>query len=193
MKKIQTSIPDVVILEPRVFGDNRGWFSESWNEQTLRTLGLDVHFVQDNESFSLRGVLRGLHFQKGEAAQAKLVRVLSGEVLDVAVDLRSGSPTFGKHVAVRLSDQNHRQLFIPKGFAHGFVVLSKTAHFAYKCDAFYAPDTEGSVHALDPELGIDWIVPESEQVFSAKDKKAPLFSLYRTSPDFFFKGQEGGL
>lgn len=190
MKKIPTEIPGVVILEPRVFGDNRGWFSESWNEQTLRTLGLDVHFVQDNESFSRRGVLRGLHFQKGEATQAKLVRVLSGEVLDVAVDLRFGSSTFGKHVAVRLSDQNHRQLFIPKGFAHGFVVLSETAHFAYKCDAFYAPETEGSVYALDPELGIDWLVPENEQIFSEKDRIAPSFSLYRESPDFFFNSQE---
>lgn len=187
MKIIQTNIPGVVIIEPQVFGDNRGWFSESWNERKLQILGLDVHFVQDNESFSRRGVLRGLHFQKGEAAQAKLVRVLSGEVLDVAVDLRSGSRTFGKHVAVRLSDQNHWQLYIPKGFAHGFVVLSETAHFAYKCDAFYTPVTEGSVYALDPELGIDWIVPESEQIFSDKDKVAPLFSSYRASPDFFFK------
>lgn len=190
MKKIQTCIPGVVILEPRVFGDNRGWFSESWNENTLRSLGLDIHFVQDNESFSHRGVLRGLHFQKGEATQAKLVRVLSGEVLDVAVDLRSGSPTFGKHVAVRLSDQNHRQLFIPKGFAHGFVVLSETAHFAYKCDAFYAPETEGSVYALDSELGINWIVPENEQIFSNKDQVAPSFSSYRLSPAFFFNGEK---
>lgn len=193
MKISQTSIPGVVILEPRVFGDNRGWFSESWNEHTLRSLGLDVHFVQDNESFSHRGVLRGLHFQKGEAAQAKLVRALSGEVLDVAVDLRSGSPTFGKHVAVRLSGQNHKQLFIPRGFAHGFVVLSETAHFAYKCDAFYAPETEGSVYALDPELGINWIVPENEQLFSGKDKVAPLFSAYRASPAFFFNAEKGGL
>lgn len=190
MKKIETSIPCVVILEPCVFGDNRGWFSESWNEKTLHELGIDVHFVQDNESFSRRGVLRGLHFQKGDAAQAKLVRVLAGEVLDVAVDIRVGSPTFGQHVAVRLSADNHRQLFIPKGFAHGFVVLSNTAHFSYKCDAFYAPETEGSVNSIDPELGIDWIVPESERVFSDKDFVAPSFSAYCADPAFLYKRDE---
>lgn len=194
MKKIETSIPSVVILEPCVFGDNRGWFSESWNEKTLHELGIDVHFVQDNESFSRRGVLRGLHFQKGDAAQAKLVRVLAGEVLDVAVDIRVGSPTFGQHVAVRLSADNHRQLFIPKGFAHGFVVLSRTAHFAYKCDAFYAPETEGSVNSVDPDLGIDWIVPEAERVFSDKDLAAPSFSSYCADPTFFYgeDAKEGG-
>jgi len=188
MKKIETAIPGVVILEPRVFGDHRGWFSESWNEKTLRDLGIDVRFVQDNESFSRRGVLRGLHFQKGDAAQAKLVRVLSGEVLDVAIDVRAGSPTFGQHVAVPLSGENHRQLFIPKGFAHGFVVLSETAHFAYKCDAFYAPATEGSVNALDPELGIDWLVPEEERIFSDKDRTAPSFASYRVDPAFHYEG-----
>lgn len=190
MNKIETFIPDVVILEPRVFGDHRGWFSESWNEKTLHALNINVRFVQDNESFSRYGVLRGLHFQKGDAAQAKLVRVLAGEVLDVAVDIRSGSPTFGQHVAVRLSGENHRQLFLPKGFAHGFVVLSDTAHFAYKCDAFYAPSAEGSISLLDPELGIDWIVPENERVFSDKDRLAPSFAAYRANPTFFYKGDE---
>ena len=192
MKKIETAIPGVVILEPRVFGDNRGWFSESWNEKTLHDLGINVHFVQDNESFSRRGVLRGLHFQKGNAAQAKLVRVLTGEVLDVAVDIRVGSPTFGQHVAVRLSGNNHRQLFIPKGFAHGFAVLSETAHFAYKCDAFYAPATEGSVNSLDPELRIDWIVPEIERIFSDKDIAAPSFSAYCADPAFFYDEDSKG-
>lgn len=187
MNKIETNIPEVVILEPRVYGDDRGWFSESWNVKTLRDLNIKVRFVQDNESFSRYGVLRGLHFQKGDAAQAKLVRVVAGEVLDVAVDIRVGSPTFGQHVAVRLSADNHRQLFIPKGFAHGFVVLSHTAHFAYKCDAFYAPETEGSVNSIDPELGIDWIIPESERVFSDKDLVAPSFSAYCADPAFFYK------
>lgn len=192
MKKIETAIPGVVILEPCVFGDNRGWFSESWNEKTLHELGINVHFVQDNESFSRRGVLRGLHFQKDHATQAKLVRVLTGEVLDVAVDIRVGSPTFGRHVAVRLSDKNHRQLFIPKGFAHGFVVLSETAHFAYKCDAFYAPATEGSVNALDPKLGIDWLVPEAERVFSDKDIVAPSFAAYCADPAFLYDEDSKG-
>lgn len=192
MKKIETSIPGVIILEPCVFGDNRGWLSESWNEKTLHELGIDVHFVQDNESFSRRGVLRGLHFQKGDAAQAKLVRVLAGEVLDVAVDIRVGSPTFSQHVAVRLSADNHRQLFIPKGFAHGFVVLSETAHFAYKCDAFYAPVAEGSVNALDLELGIDWLVPDAERVFSNKDLAAPSFSAYCADPAFFYDEDSKG-
>lgn len=190
MNKIETAIPGVVILEPRVFGDDRGWFSESWNEKTLHDLDINIRFVQDNESFSRYGVLRGLHFQKGDVAQAKLVRVLTGEVLDVAVDIRVGSPTFGQHVAVRLSSDNHRQLFIPKGFAHGFVVLSQTAHFAYKCDAFYTPATEGSVNSVDPELGIDWIVPEADRIFSDKDLAAPSFSAYCANPAFFYEEKE---
>lgn len=186
MKKIATSIPDVFLLEPRVFGDSRGWFSESWNEKTFAELGIHVKFVQDNESFSRKGVLRGLHFQKGNDAQAKLVRVLSGCVLDVALDIRSGSPTFGKHVAALLSDENHHQLFIPKGFAHGFAVLSETAHFTYKCDAFYAPQSEGCIQAIDPDLHIDWQIAGSNRLRSEKDCNAPSFSAYCKAPAFFF-------
>ena len=147
MEKKETAIPGVFVLAPRVFGDSRGWFYESYNAKVFSELGICANFVQDNESFSCYGVLRGLHFQKGEFAQAKLVRVLAGRVLDVAVDIRAGSPTFGKHVAVELSAENKRQLFIPRGFAHGFAVLSDTAHFAYKCDNFYAPQSEGSIFA----------------------------------------------
>ena len=159
MNLIQTNIPDVLILEPKIFEDERGYFCETYSRRELESLGITADFVQDNESLSTYGVIRGLHYQKGEHAQAKLVRVLDGAVLDVAVDLRVGSPTFGRHAAVLLTGENRRQLFIPKGFAHGFAVLSDRARFAYKCDAFYAPESEGSVNALDPELGIDWPIP----------------------------------
>lgn len=190
MKKIETNLPGVVILEPTVYGDTRGWFSESWNERVFNKLVGSVLFVQDNESFSHRGVLRGLHFQTGEAAQAKLVRVLSGAVLDVAVDIRLGSPNFGQHVAVKLTAENHRQLFIPKGFAHGFIVLSETAHFAYKCDAFYSPGQEGSISANDPELGIDWQLPAEDRQMSPKDLAAPSFAAYFANPSFHFNESE---
>lgn len=186
MKKIETNIPGVVILEPVVFGDARGWFSESWNQQVFNELIGPTTFVQDNESFSRRGVLRGLHFQTGDAAQAKLVRVLSGIVLDVAVDIRFGSPTFGQYAAVELSAENHRQLFIPKGFAHGFIVLSEKAHFAYKCDAFYSPGQEGSISANAPELCIDWKLPAEERLMSSKDMAAPSFATYCEKPAFYF-------
>lgn len=187
MKKIETSIPGVCILEPRVFRDARGYFAETWNERTLADLGLNVRFVQDNESFSQRGVVRGLHFQRGDAAQAKLVRVLRGEVLDVAVDIRYGSPTFGKHVAVRLTDDNHRQLFIPRGFAHGFAVLSPTALFAYKCDNFYAPHADGGISARDETLAIDWHIDEAGRIYSAKDEAAPSFAEYCANPAFRYE------
>ena len=190
MEVVKTEIDGVAIIEPRIFKDARGYFLESWSQREFDGKVGHVEFVQDNESMSSYGVMRGLHFQRPPFTQAKLVRCVRGKVLDVAVDIRKGSPTYGKHVAVELTEDNHRQFFIPKGFAHGFVVLSKTAHFSYKCDAFYAPETEGSVYALDPELGIDWEVPENEQIFSEKDKVAPRFSLYRESPDFFFNGQE---
>lgn len=186
MKKIETNIPGVVILEPVVFGDARGWFSESWNERVFNELVGSTTFVQDNESYSQHGVLRGLHFQTGDSAQAKLVRVLSGAVLDVAVDIRFGSPTFGQYASVELTSENHRQLFIPKGFAHGFVVLSESAHFAYKCDAFYAPGQEGSISAEDPDLDIYWKVPLKDRLMSSKDMAAQSFAAYCKNPAFQF-------
>lgn len=171
MEIIRTEIDGVVVVEPRIFGDHRGYFFESFSEREFFEKVAPVRFVQDNESKSAYGVIRGLHFQKPPYAQAKLVRVVSGRVLDVAVDLRSGSPTFGKYVSVELSEENHRQLFLPKGFAHGFCVLSDTAVLQYKCDEFYAPQSEGSVRWDDPEIGIEW--PLSDVVLSDKDKFAP--------------------
>lgn len=170
MNYIKTAIPDVWILEPRVFEDARGYFMETWREEDFnKAIGREVHFVQDNQSMSSRGVLRGLHFQKGDASQAKLVRVLQGAVVDVAVDLRKDSPTFGKHVIVELSDENKRQLFIPRGFAHGFQVLSETAVFTYKVDNRYAPATECSIRYNDPTIGIDWPIKGEEVILSDKD------------------------
>ena len=174
MSIVKTELEGVYIIEPKVFGDTRGYFFESYNkERFFQDTGYDVDFVQDNESKSSYGVLRGLHFQKGEHAQSKLVRVVKGAVLDVAVDIRKGSPTFGKHVAVQLSEDNHRQLFIPRGFAHGFVVLTEEVIFQYKCDNFYAPDYEGAIAWDDPDLGIDWKVPTDKIVLSSKDSCHP--------------------
>ena len=173
MNVINTEIPGVVIIEPRVFGDHRGYFFESFSERNFTENVREVKFVQDNESKSCYGVLRGLHFQKPPHAQSKLVRVVKGRVLDVAVDIRRGSPTFGKHVAVELSEENHRQFFIPRGFAHGFVVLSEEAVFQYKCDNYYAPQSEGAVAWDDPDLGIDWGVPMDKVILSDKDKAHP--------------------
>jgi len=173
MKVINTDIEGVVIIEPKVFGDHRGYFFESFSERDFNTQVRQVKFVQDNESKSCRGVLRGLHFQKPPYAQSKLVRVVKGAVLDVAVDIRRGSPTFGKHVAVELTEENHRQLFIPRGFAHGFVVLADEAVFQYKCDGFYVPESEGAVAWDDPDLGIDWRISADEVVLSAKDAGHP--------------------
>lgn len=171
MPFLETPIQDLWVFEPQVFEDKRGYFFESFNQKTFQqATGLDVNFVQDNQSKSGYGVLRGLHFQLGEHAQAKLVRVLSGAVLDVAVDLRLHSPTFGKHFTVELSAENRRQLFIPRGFAHGFIVLSETAEFFYKCDNYYAPKHEGGVIYNDADLGIDWGVPEAQLIVSEKDK-----------------------
>ena len=170
MKVIKTEIEGPVILEPTVFGDERGYFFESYNERVFEEAGGPVRFVQDNESRSRRGVVRGLHFQKGEWAQAKLVRVVSGRVLDVAVDIRKDSPTFGRYVAVELSGENHRQFFIPRGFAHGFSVLSEDCVFQYKCDNFYHPEAEGAVAWNDPDIGIDWQLPPEEIILSAKDR-----------------------
>ena len=187
MNVIRTDIPDVVIIEPRVFGDHRGYFFESFSEKDFSENVREVKFVQDNESKSCYGVLRGLHFQKPPHAQAKLVRVVRGRVLDVAVDIRKGSPTFGKHVAVELTEDNHRQLFIPRGFAHGFAVLSEEAVFQYKCDNYYAPQSEGSVLWNDPEIGIDWGIPESDVILSEKDGRSPLL---KDLGDFFEWKQE---
>lgn len=174
MNVINTDIQGVVIIEPKVFGDHRGYFFESFSEKDFAEAVGEVKFVQDNESKSSYGVLRGLHFQKPPHAQAKLVRVVKGRVLDVAVDLRKGSPTFGKHVAVELTEENHRQLFIPRGFAHGFVVLSDEAVFQYKCDNYYAPQSEGSVLWNDPDIGIGWGIPSEDVMLSEKDRNAPL-------------------
>ena len=176
MKVIKTSIEDVVIIEPDVFGDARGYFFESYSQKRFDEQVRPVKFVQDNESKSRYGVLRGLHFQKGKDAQSKLVRVVRGRVLDVAVDIRRGSPTFGKYVAVELSEDNHRQLFIPRGFAHGFSVLSEEAVFQYKCDNLYAPQSEGAIAWNDPEIGIDWGLKAEDILLSAKDAAHPLLS-----------------
>lgn len=173
MEVIKTAIDGVVILEPRIFRDGRGYFFESFSEREFAEKVADVHFVQDNESRSCYGVVRGLHFQKPPHAQAKLVRVIKGAVLDVAVDIRKGSPTFGRHVAVELTGENHRQLFIPRGFAHGFSVLSEEVVFQYKCDNFYAPQSEGAIAWDDPDLGIDWRVPADKVILSEKDMRHP--------------------
>lgn len=170
MNVIETAIEGVVIIEPRVFGDSRGYFFESYSKREFDAKVRPVDFVQDNQSFSSHGVVRGLHFQRGEHSQSKLVRVIAGSVLDVAVDIRRGSPTFGKHVAVELSGENQRQLFVPRGFAHGFAVLSETALFQYKCDNLYCPESEGAIAYDDPALGIDWRIAPEDIVLSEKDK-----------------------
>ena len=174
MKVIETGIEGLLIIEPKVFKDGRGHFFEAFSERDFQVLtGRNLHFVQDNESESCYGVIRGLHFQKPPFAQSKLVRVVQGCVLDVAVDIRKGSPTYGKHVAVELSGENHRQLFIPRGFAHGFSVLSDEVVFQYKCDNFYAPSEEGALAWDDPKLGIDWGIPEEAVLLSEKDRHHP--------------------
>lgn len=177
MKFIPQVIPDVLLLEPVIHGDSRGYFVETYRQDALeQALGYPVAFCQDNESASSRGVLRGLHFQLPPFAQAKLVRVLEGEVLDVSVDIRSGSPTFGQHVAVRLDAESKKQLFIPRGFAHGFVVLSETARFAYKVDNYYSPESDRGLAFDDPALAIDWLLPPEQLQLSAKDRQQPLLS-----------------
>lgn len=174
MKIKETGISGLIVIEPDVFGDSRGYFMESFSLRKFRELtGLDIDFVQDNESKSSYGVVRGLHFQRPPHAQSKLVRVVQGRVLDVAVDLREGSPTYGKHYAIELSGENHLQMFIPKGFAHGFAVLSDEAVFQYKCDEYYAPESEGAVAWDDPDLAIDWMLPKEDIRLSDKDKSNP--------------------
>lgn len=174
MNVIKTDIEGVVIIEPRIFEDARGYFFESFSQREFEEKVGKVVFVQDNESKSSYGVMRGLHFQRPPFTQSKLVRCVKGAVLDVAVDLRKGSPTYGKHVAVELTEDNHRQFFIPQGFAHGFAVLSDEAVFQYKCDNFYAPQADGGISILDDSLGIDWKIPTDKAILSEKDTKHPL-------------------
>lgn len=175
MKMTRTDIEGLVVIEPRVFGDSRGYFFESFSQREFEKEVGQVRFVQDNESKSSYGVVRGLHFQKPPHTQSKLVRVVKGRVLDVAVDLRRDSKTYGKYFAVELTEDNHLQLFIPKGFAHGFAVLSDEAVFQYKCDEFYAPESEGAIAWNDPDIGVDWQIPEDKVILSEKDKKHPSF------------------
>ena len=174
MEVIKTALDGVVVIEPRLFEDARGYFFESFSQREFDEKVGRVVFVQDNESKSSYGVMRGLHFQRPPFTQSKLVRCVKGAVLDVAVDIRKGSPTYGQHVAVELTEDNHRQIFIPKGFAHGFAVLSKIAVFQYKCDEFYHPEADGGISILDDSLGIDWRIPIEQAILSEKDTKHPL-------------------
>lgn len=184
MEIFQTTIPEVKLFKPRIFGDARGSFFESYNQNTIKQVGIDAIFVQDNQSQSTRGVLRGLHYQMGEHAQAKLVRVLQGEVLDVAVDIRKGSPTFGKYFSAIISAENGHQMFVPRGFAHGFVVLSETATFAYKCDNFYHKPAEGGIIWNDPTINIDWSLDLKDVLLSEKDEILP--NLENCQNDFVY-------
>ena len=176
MNVIAAEIPGVLIIEPKIFGDARGYFFESWNRTAYEKCGIAGDFIQDNESKSRFGVLRGLHYQAAPYTQAKLVRVIYGTVWDVAVDIRKNSPTFGRHVAVELSGENKRQLFIPRGFAHGFAVLSEEVVFAYKCDNVYMPSSERGIAFDDPELKIDWQIQPEKWILSDKDRRNPLFA-----------------
>ncbi len=174
MEVTKTNIEGVFIIKPRIFKDTRGYFFESYNKQVFDEKVTKVDFVQDNESMSTKGVMRGLHFQAPPYTQSKLVRCVKGRVLDVAVDIRKGSPTYGKHVAVELSEDNHRQFFVPRGFAHGFAVLSDIAIFQYKCDNYYHPEADGGISITDDSLGIDWMIDAKDTILSEKDMKHPL-------------------
>lgn len=187
MNVIKTAIDGVVIIEPRIFEDARGYFFESFSQREFDEKVGPVIFVQDNESKSSYGVIRGLHFQRPPFTQSKLVRCVKGAVLDVAVDIRKGSPTYGQHVAVELSEDNHRQFFISKGFAHGFSVLSETAVFQYKCDEFYHPEADAGISILDDSLGIDWRVAITKAILSQKDTKHPLLKDFDSPFEFFIK------
>ena len=189
MEVIKTAIEGVYVIEPKVFGDARGYFFESFSEKEFKEKVGDIHFVQDNESMSKFGVIRGLHFQRPPYSQSKLVRCVKGEVIDVAVDIRKGSPTYGQHVAVRLTEENHRQFFIPQGFAHGFAVLSESAVFQYKCDNFYHPEADGGISIMDESLGIDWGLKMEEALLSEKDTKHPKLAEFDTP---FVWNQEQG-
>lgn len=180
MKIIKTDIDGVIIIEPQIYEDSRGYFFESYNEHNFNNQVFKVNFVQDNESMSSYGVMRGLHFQYPPFTQSKLVRCVRGAVLDVAVDIRRGSPTYGQHISVVLTEDNHKQFFIPRGFAHGFAVLSDTAIFQYKCDNFYAPQADGGISILDDSLGIDWNIPTDKVILSEKDTKHPLLKDFNT-------------
>ena len=177
---IRTAIDGVVIIEPRIFEDARGYFFESFSQREFEQKVRKIDFVQDNESMSSYGVMRGLHFQRPPYTQSKLVRVVKGRVLDVAVDIRKGSPTYGRHVAVELTEENHRQFFVPRGFAHGFAVLSETAVFQYKCDNYYHPEADGGISIVDPSLGIDWQIDPADAILSDKDKKHPVLAEFET-------------
>ncbi|MBV6438513.1 MAG: dTDP-4-dehydrorhamnose 3,5-epimerase [Haliscomenobacteraceae bacterium CHB4] len=179
MPFLTTPIPGLIVFEPRIFPDERGYFFESYNLRTWEEAGIRMNFVQDNQARSTRGVLRGLHYQVGDMAQAKLVRVLEGEVLDVAVDIRKGSPTYGQWYSIRLSAENKRQLLVPRGFAHGYVVLSETAEFFYKCDNFYSKAHEGGIRYDDPVLAIDWEFNPSEVIVAEKDSALPYWGKHR--------------
>jgi dTDP-4-dehydrorhamnose 3,5-epimerase len=184
MEVIKTDIDGVVIIEPRVFRDERGYFFESFSQKEFDEKVRPIKFVQDNESMSSYGVMRGLHFQRPPFTQSKLVRCVKGVVLDVAVDIRKGSPTYGKHVAVELTEDNHRQFFVPRGFAHGFAVLSETAVFQYKCDNFYAPQADGGISIKDDSLGIDWRIPTDNAILSEKDLKHALLKDFDSPFDY---------
>lgn len=184
MEVIKTNIEGVVIIEPRIFRDARDYFFESFSQREFDAKVRPIRFVQDNESMSSYGVMRGLHFQRPPYTQSKLVRCVRGRVLDVAVDIRKGSPTYGQHVVVELSEENHRQFFVPRGFAHGFAVLSQTAIFQYKCDNFYAPQADGGISIKDDSLGIDWRIPVSEALLSDKDTKHPLLRDFDSPFDY---------
>ncbi len=176
MQVIETGFRDLKVLEPKIFGDERGYFMEPYNKQTMLSVGIDLDFVQDNQSSSRRGVLRGLHFQNAPYPQTKLIRVLKGLILDIAVDIRKHESTFGKHFSLELSSEKKNQLLVPKGFAHGFVVLSDMAEVLYKCDEYYHPEIEGGILYNDPSLNIDWLLEESELILSEKDKNHPVLA-----------------
>ena len=184
MEVIKTDIEGVVIIEPRIFKDSRGYFFESYSKREFDEKVRPIDFVQDNESMSTCGVMRGLHFQRPPFAQSKLVRCVKGAVLDVAVDIRKGSPTYGQHVAVELSEDNHRQLFVPRGFAHGFAVLSDVVVFQYKCDNYYHPEVEGGISIADESLGINWQIDSAQAILSDKDLKHPLLKDFDSPFDF---------
>jgi dTDP-4-dehydrorhamnose 3,5-epimerase len=185
MQVLQTKISGLLIIEPDIFNDHRGYFFESYNKEKYKAHGISADFVQDNVSSSVRGVIRGLHYQLGPYAQAKLIQVLKGKVLDVAVDLRQGSPTFGQHVAIEISEESHRQFFVPRGFAHGFSVLSREVIFSYKCDNVYNKESERGINYRDPSLNIDWQIPEEEAIVSGKDQVFP--SLKEAERNFTFR------
>ncbi|MGX7196874.1 dTDP-4-dehydrorhamnose 3,5-epimerase [Enterococcus olivae] len=187
MKVTETKLKDVKLVEPAIFGDHRGFFTESYSEKDFKEAGIDTDFVQDNHSLSTQaGVLRGLHFQKGEAAQTKLIRVVSGAVLDVIVDMRKGSPTYGQWEGYILSEHNHRQLLVPKGYAHGFVTLTDNVNFLYKCDNYYNTEADGGISFLSPDLGITWPIDIEKAITSEKDAKQPTFSEFEKDNPFVY-------